>query len=74
MKKFKVEVTAMNPNLSDEAIRRTESFDKFSEAYSYYNELCDMKNLDNAEYSDVVEMNHSAGGIGYEFRIELICL
>lgn len=70
---FKVEVTAMNPNLNDKAVRKSQSFVDFKKAYRYYNELVDSMNLTNAEYSNEVQMNHTAGGIGYDFRVELIC-
>jgi hypothetical protein len=70
---IKVEVTAMNANLKDEATRKSMTFGSFKKAYSYYNELVDSMNLTNAEYSNEVEMNHTAGGIGFDFRVELIC-
>lgn len=71
--KIKVEVTAMNSNLNDEAIRKSQLFGDFKKAYRYYNELVDSMNLTNAEYSNEVEMNHIAGGRGFDFRVELIC-
>lgn len=71
--KFKVEVIAMNSNLNDEAIRKSRSFVDFKKSYRYYNELVDSMNLTNAEYSNEAEMNHTAGGRGFDFRVELIC-
>ena len=70
---IKVEVTAMNASLKDEATRKSMTFGSFQKAYKYYNELVDSMNLTNAEYSNEVEMNHTAGGIGFDFRVELIC-
>ena len=51
---------------------RSSSFPIFKKAYDYYCNKADDLNLDNAEYSDSVEMNHTAGGIGYDYRLELI--
>lgn len=49
----------------------TSEFLTFEKAYDYYCTKADELNLDNAEYSDSVEMNHTAGGIGYDYRVEL---
>lgn len=63
---YKVEVRNMNGQDN-----RVNYFNTFNEAYRFYNQKCDQYNLDNAAYSDA-EMNLDAGGLGYDYRVELI--
>lgn len=64
-----VKVTAMQSSLNDDAIRKSRTFDNHRDAYRYYNELVDEMNLTNAEYSNEAQMNHTAGGRGFDFRV-----
>ena len=61
-------VTATRMNGSE---TNTSEFLTFQKAYDFYCLQVDKLNLTNAEYSDSVEINHTAGGIGYDYRVEL---
>lgn len=68
---WKVEISSMlniQENLRGD---RVVKFNNFKQAYQYYNEIVNDRNLHNAEYSDA-EMELSAGGIGYDWRVELL--
>ena len=48
------------------------NFNSFNKAYDYYLNKCNDENcIDNAEQSTGAEMNLTAGGVGYDYRIEL---
>ena len=63
---YNVTTTKMNGSKSN-----TSQFLTFQKAYDFYCLQVDKLNLTNAEYSDSVEINHTAGGIGYDYRVEL---
>ena len=63
---YNVTTTKMNGSKSN-----TSQFLTFQKAYDFYCLQVDKLNLTNAEYSDSVEINHTAGGIGYDHRVEL---
>ena len=72
--KYTVVVTAMTSNESLEitAKSRTESFNNWDAACRHYCTCCEDFYLYNAEYA-VAEMNLTAGGVGYDYRVEIIC-
>lgn len=63
---WKVVITEMNTGATKE-----NPFQNFKDAYSNYAEHATAKNLNNAEWTDA-EMELSAGGRGYDYRVELL--
>jgi len=65
---YKIVITPMTSQVGQP---KEEQFGKWLDAYGYYLTFAESHNLNNVEYTGA-EMNLSAGGIGYDYRIELI--
>ena len=64
--------TVTRTNMQNSNNNKFQNFSDYKKAHDYYLELCNELNcLDNAEQSTGAEMELSAGGRGYDWRIEL---
>ena len=70
MKNYTVFISAMASHITDKS-HRNESFVDYNKAFTYFTELCDDNNID-CDTFEGVEMEYEAGGIGYDYRVELI--